>query len=148
MNGNYPIKVDNKGVSPEAYARNIGILSNLETIRVNQFEPFNLQVVQVGGNDTTSEILLTEQFEAGYVYVITSVSASDADDAAHQIKVGILDGVTYFVYESATVANAGDSVEYVGQLMAKETDKIFAEFRSVGASDTIKLFVNGYRIRR
>ena len=127
---------------------NYKALAALETIRVNQFIPFNLHVKKTSGSDTTSQYLYTEQFEPGYVYIVTSICAMDITDSAHQVKVGIYDGVTPFVYESATVANAGDSVEYVGQLMCKETDKIFAEFRSIGASDEIHLFVNGYKIRR
>ena len=132
----------------EEYEKNIQTLANLETIRVNQFVPFNLHVKKTSGSDTTSQYLYTEQFEPGYVYIITSICAMDVTDAAHQVKVGIYDGVTRFVYEGSTVANAGDSVEYVGQLMCKETDKIFAEFRSIGENDEIHLFVNGYKVRR
>ena len=132
----------------EEYEKNISVLANLETIRVNQFVPFNLHVVKLSGSDTTSQYLYTDAFESGYVYVVTSICAMDITDSAHQIKVGVYDGATAFVYESSTVGNAGDSVEYVGQLMCKETDKIFAEFRSIGASDEIHLYVNGYKIRR
>jgi len=135
-------------ISKEEYEKNVATLANLETIRVNQFVPFNLHVQKSSGSDTTSQYLYTEQFEAGYVYIITSICAEDNTDAAHQIKVGIKDGATHFVYEAATVANIGDSVEYVGQLMCKETDKIFAEFRSIGENDDIHLYVNGYKIRR
>jgi len=135
-------------ISKEEYEKNIQTLANLETIRVNQFVPFNLHVKKLSGSDTTSQYLYTEQFESGYVYIITSICAMDVTDAAHQVKVGIYDGVTPFVYEAATVGNIGDSVEYVGQLMCKETDKIFAEFRSIGASDEIHLYVNGYKIRK
>ena len=135
-------------ISKAEYEKNIQTLANLETIRVNQFVPFNLHVKKTSGSDTTSQYLYTDVFEAGYVYIITSICAMDITDAAHQVKVGILDGATHFVYEASTVANAGDSVEYVGQLMCKETDKIFAELRSVGASDAIHMYVNGYKIRR
>jgi len=137
-----------EGMSKEEYEKNVQTLAALETIRVNQFIPFNLHVKKTSGSDTTSQYLYTEQFESGYIYIITSICAEDNTDAAHQIKVGILDGATHFVYEAATVANIGDSVEYVGQLMCKETDRIFAEFRSIGASDEIHLYVNGYKIRR
>ena len=135
-------------ISKEDYEKNIQTLANLETIRVNQFVPFNLHIKKTSGSNTTSQYLYTEQFAPGYVYIVTSICAMDVTDAAHQVKVGIYDGVTPFVYEAATVANIGDSVEYVGQLMCKETDKIFAEFRSIGENDEIHLYVNGYKIRR
>lgn len=136
-------------MSKEDYAKNLQNLANLETIRVNQFVPFNLFIQKTdGSNNTTSQKVEFDVFESGYIYIITGITAYDPDDAAHQIRIGIKDGATYTVYESATVANAGDSVEYVGQLMCKETDIIYAEFRAVGASDSLYVVMNGYKIRR
>ena len=143
-----PVKLHHNAPSVDEYARNVAILANLETIRVNQFIPFNLHIQKTSGSDTTSQYLFTEVFKPGYIYIVVSICGMNNTDGAHQLKLGIRDGVTDFVYESATVSAAGDSVEYVGQLMAKETDKIFAEFRSIGASDEIHLFVNGYKIRK
>jgi len=132
----------------EEYEKNISVLANLETIRVNQFVPFNLHVVKLSGSDTTSQYLYTDAFEQGYVYIVTAISVQDITDAANQIKIGVYDGVTPCVYTSATNTVAGESVTFIGQLMCKETDKIFAELRSIGASDEIHLYVNGYKIRR
>lgn len=143
----------NPGVeaTKEEYEENIKVLSALETIRVNQFMPFNIFTKRDGNvtaNNVTSQRVLFPVFEPGYVYVITSICAHDPDDAAHQIHIGILDGVTPCVYESATVANADDSVEYVGQLMCKETDKVYVDFLAVGATDQLYVSMNGYKIRR
>lgn len=129
-------------------AENYKVLAALETIRLNQFIPFNLHVEKRSGSDTTSQYLYLDQFDVGYVYIITSITAIDKTDAAHQILLGVKDGATHFVYESGTVAAVRDSISYVGQLMCKETDRIFAEFRSIGADDEIHLFCNGYKIRR
>lgn len=137
-----------KDMTKEEYEKNILTLAALETIRINQFVPFNLHVVKTSGSNTTSQYLYTEQFESGNVYIITSICAMDITDAANQIKLGVLDGTTPFVYYGSTQSAAGEPVSFVGQLMCKETDKIFAEFRSIGASDEIHLFVNGYKIRR
>jgi len=138
-------------MTKEEYEKNISILSNLENIRVNQFEPFNIFAYRDGNvtaNNVTSQRVQFPVFEPGYIYVITSICAHDPDDAAHQIQIGIIDGVTPCVYQSATVANIDDSVEYVGQLMCKETDKIYADFLAVGATDHLYVSMNGYRIRR
>lgn len=132
----------------EEYEKNISVLAALETIRVNQFVPFNLHVQKLSGSDTTSQYIYTDAFEPGYVYIITAINVQDITDAANQIKIGIYDGATPFVYTSGTNTVAGESVSFVGQLMCKETDKIFAELRSVGASDAIHMYVNGYKIRR
>ena len=135
-------------LTKDEYEKNIHVLADLETIRVNQFVPFNLHVVKLSGSDTTSQYLYTDAFEQGYVYIVTAISVQDITDAANQIKIGVYDGVTPCVYTSATNTVAGESVTFIGQLMCKETDKIFAELRSIGASDEIHLYVNGYKIRR
>jgi len=152
-----PAPLERKGLSnpipatrPE-YDQNVQTLANLEAIRVNQFEPFNLFVFRDGNftaNNVISQRVQFPVFEPGFVYVITSVCGHDPDDAAHQIQIGIVDGVTDCVYQSATIANADDSVEYVGQLMCKETDKIYVDFLAVGATDSLHISMNGYRIRR
>ncbi len=135
-------------ITAEEHRKNLMALAALESIRLNQFIPFNIEAVRVGSNDTTSQKVIFDPFDPGFVYIISTITASDADDAAHQIKIGVTDGAKDFVYEASTVANAGDSVEYVGQLFLKETDKVFAEFRSVGANDKLQVFMNGYKIRR
>ena len=132
----------------QGQAENYKVLAALETIRVNQFVPFSLHVMKTSGSDTTSQVIETDPLESGYVYIVTTISGVDYTDAAHQIRLGVHQGDGYYVYESATVAAVGDSVEYVGQLMCKETDKIFADFRSIGENDEIHLFVNGYKIKR
>jgi len=139
------------GMTRPEYDQNVQTLANLEAIRVNQFEPFNLFLHRDGNitaNNVTSQRIQFPVLEEGYIYIITSICAHDADDAAHQIQIGILDGVTPCVYQSATVANIDDSVEYVGQLMLKETDKIYADFLAAGETDNLYVSLNGYKIRR
>lgn len=140
----------NPGVesTKEEYENNIKILADLETIRVNQFIPFNLTKVMTSGIAAASQKLIFDVFEPGYVYVITSICAYCVGKGSLQIKIGVTDGATDLVFESATTANDGDSVEYVGQLMLKETDKVYAEFIGAGATDTIRVNMNGYKIRR
>lgn len=123
-------------------------MAALYSIRVNQFEPFNISVRKTGSLDTTSQRLETKPLETGWVYIITTITAYEEGTGTPQIKIGIRDGVTDFVFESSTAGNAEDSVEYVGQLMAKETDKIFALFENATAADTAYLFINGYKIKR
>ena len=130
------------------YENNLKVLAALETIRVNQFVPFNIHIQKSSGSDTTSQYIYTKPFETGYVYVVTSICVQDITDSANQIKIGIYDGVTPFVFAGGTQTAAGEPVSYVGQLMCKETDKIFAELRSIGASDEIHMYINGYKIRR
>ena len=81
----------------DQYAQNVEILANLEAIRVNQFEPFNLFAYRDGNvtaNSIVSQRVYFPVFDPGYIYVIISICAHDPDDAAHQIHIGIVDGVT------------------------------------------------------
>lgn len=144
----HPIAIKNGNVSPEDYARNIGILANLETIRVNQFELFQRFETKTSGSDTTAQKLKIKPLESGFVYIITSITAIDISDAAYQVRIGFINGSTDNVVKSSTVSAMGDSVDFVGQLLLKEGDVIFAEFRAIGANDVIQINVNGYRIRR
>lgn len=136
------------GVSRVEQMENVDYLSNLETIRVNQFQIIQEFKTLSSGINTTAQKLKLKPLEPGFVYIITSIVGINTTDAAHQVKVGYIDGVTDIVLESATVANVGDSVSFAGQVMLKEGDVIFAEFLAAGASDNLQLNVNGYRIRR
>jgi len=145
---NHPIKIPNGAISPGEYARNIQILADLETIRVNQFEIIQEFKTMSSGINTTAQKVKLKPLETGFVYVITSIVGINTTDAAHQVRVGFINGSTDVVLESGTVANIGDSIAFNGQAMLKEGDVIFAEFRSAGANDNLQLNVNGYRIRR
>ena len=127
--------------------KNYLVLAALETIRLFQYEPFDLHYSKVGGLNETSEILYSEFFKPGYLYVIQNVCAIEEGAAKPQIKLGIYDEATYHFYMSATPANAEDSVEYIGQLLVGEHRRIFAEFEGATAAETILLNINGYRIK-
>lgn len=128
--------------------KNYLLLAALETIRVHRYIPFNLFYQKVTGLDTTSEILYSKKFDPGYIYIITSICAYTTTDTGQQIRVGVTDGATNVVFHSATISNAKDSVDYIGQLICKDTDKIFAEVRGATAGDTFVLNINGYKIKR
>lgn len=144
----HPIKVKNGEISPDEYARNIGVLANLEMIRVNQFQIIQDMKEKVASLSVTSERLEFEQLEAGFVYVITNIIAVELGVGTPQVKIGAKLGATDQIYESATVGNAEDSVEYIGQIFLKEGDKIFAIFEGATAADTAQVVINGYKIRR
>jgi len=148
MNRGNKIISQKLGSTREEHMANVQYLAALETNRVNQFVPFTLTKTMSSGVDTTSQKLIFDQFDVGYIYIVTAITGIDVTDAAHQVRIGVTDGTTDLVFRSATVANAGDSVEFSGQLMLKETDKVYVEFRGAGASDVIRANMNGYKIRR
>ena len=127
--------------------KNYLVLAALETIRMYQYEPINIQIKKVGSLDGTSQLLYSPFFDPGYLYVIQNICALVTGTGKPQTKIGIYDGATYFFYESATPAAAEDSVEYVGQLLVGEHRRIFAEFEGATTTDTVELNINGYRIK-
>ncbi|GAH96491.1 unnamed protein product, partial [marine sediment metagenome] len=64
------------------------------------------------------------------------------------IKIGFVREHQFHRLTSQTVAAAENSVDYVGQVLLMEGDKIRARFENATTTDTIYLFANGYKIRR
>ena len=145
-----PGKIINKamGKTTAEHLANVAYLANLQMIRVNDFQI--IQEFKAGPStvNTTSETIKLDAFRPGWVYVITHIGGINVTDSGGQIRLGYIDGTTKVILESSTYSAAGDSVEYVGQLMLKEGDQIFGEFRGAGASDVLQLNLNGYKIRR
>ena len=136
------------GKTTAEHLANVAYLANLQMIRVNDFQIFQEFKEKIGSLDTTSEQIFFDQFKVGWVYIITHISAVEIGTGTPQIKIGASISGKDFIFESATVGNAEDSVEYVGQLMLKEGDKVFADFESATVGDTATIFMIGYKIRR
>jgi len=136
------------GLTRSEHLENVNYLANLEAIRVNQFQIIQDFKEKVGSLNTTSERLDFKQFESGFVYIITQITAIETGTGTPQIIIGAKVGGTDHIFESATIGNAEDSVEFVGQIFLKETDRIFVDFQSAVSADTIRVYLNGYKIRR
>jgi len=125
-----------------------GYLSDLETIRVNQFQIIQEVKSTVGSLSTSSERIDFNQFEPGFVYIITQITAIEIGTGTPQVKIGANLGATDVIWETGTVGNAEDTVSFVGQVFLKETDQVFVIFENAASGDTIRVFMNGYKIRR
>lgn len=127
-------------------------LSAYETARVHQFMPFRFSNSKNGtingALNTTSQELGLSQFEEGYLYIVTSITAFESAGTP-QIKLAIKNKFTneYFILKSGSVLNAEDSVSVTGSFVVQAQDLIVALFEGASATDTITLNVHGYRIR-
>lgn len=135
-------------ITKEQHFLNIAHLADLEAIRVNQFQIIQDFKEKIGSLSTSLETLKFDRFDPGFVYIITHISAIELGTGTPSIKIGVTLGDGDHILESATIGNAEDSVEYVGQIFLKEGDILFASFKTAVAGDTIQVFLNGYRIRR
>lgn len=135
-------------ISREEHMRNVAFLADLQTIRVNDFQIIQDFREKSGSLNTTSERLDFDQLDSGFVYIITQITAIETGTGTPQIIIGAKIGGTDHIFESATIGNAEDSVEFVGQIFLKETDKVFVDFQNAVGADTIRVYLNGYKIRR
>ena len=122
--------------------------AHLETVRINRWRFYEDRNKKIKSIDTTAENLDLAVLEPGWIYVINNICAYETPTATPQIKIGFVRERQFHRVTSQTVAAAENSVDYVGQLILMEGDKIRARFEGAGADDTIYVFANGYKIRR
>jgi len=118
-----------------------------ELIRVHQAKPFNNVAKKSTGSDTTSQKLEIELKGEERVFIITSMSAIDRTTASKNIALGVDDGAKVCYYTEGNTGENKISVDYLGQILAGEGSIVVANFKSVGASDSLEFAINGYWIR-
>jgi len=122
--------------------------ANLETIRINRWRLYETWKRKIGSLDTTSQDLDTGRLSPGWIYVITNITALEEGTKPTLVQIGYVRTGHFIRLTSQTPSNNNDSVDYVGQVILHEGDIIRARFKGATASDTIYLYVNGYKIRR
>ena len=122
--------------------------ANLETVRINRWRFYEDRTKKIGSVDTTAEDLDLEQLEPGWIYAINNICAYETPTGTPQVKLGFVREHQFHRLTSQTVAAAENSVDYLGQILLMEGDKIRARFEGATTTDTIYLFANGYKIRR
>ena len=126
----------------------VAYAANLETIRINRWREWDTWVKKTGNLNTTTEDLDTGRLGPGWIYVATNITAIEEGTKPTTIRLGYVRTGHFHRLKIETPANNNDSVDYVGQLILREGDQIRARFKGATASDTIYLYVNGYKIRR
>lgn len=133
---------------PEKRIRAADYAADLETIRINRWHMFDIHEKKVEGLDTSSQNLDHDMLQSGWVYVVTNITALETGTKADRVTIGYVRGATFHILTKQTPQNNDDSVDYVGQVILREHDKLRANFEGATANDTIELFANGYKIRR
>lgn len=122
--------------------------ANLETVRINRWRFYEDRTKKIESLDTGVEDLDLKQLEPGWIYAINNICAYETATKPSQIKLGFVRQHQFHRLTSQTPANNEDSVDYVGQILLMEGDKIRGRFEGATEGDTIYLFANGYKIRR
>lgn len=122
--------------------------ANLETIRINRWEMHDEHEQKVAGLDTTTQNLDTKKLRGSYIYIINNITGVEEGTKPTTIRLGFVRGSHFNRLTIQTPANNNDSVEYVGQVILREGDRVRAQFKGATAADTIHLYANGYKIRK
>lgn len=126
----------------------VAYAADLDILNVNRWRHYEDRNKKIGSVSGTAENLDLEQLEPGWIYVVNNICAYEATAGSPQIKIGFVREHQFHRLTSQTVALAENSVDYVGQVILREGDKIRARFENATTTDTIYLFANGYKIRR
>lgn len=122
--------------------------ANLETIRINRWEMHDEHEQKVDNLDPVSQNLDTKKLKGSYIYIINNITAVEEWTKPTTIALGFVRGSHFHRLTIQTPANNSDTVEYVGQVILREGDRIRAQFKVATETDTIHLYANGYKIRK
>jgi len=136
------------GVISMAKREAVDYAANLETVRINRWRFYEDRTKKIGSVNETAEDLDLDVLEPGWIYAINNICAYETPTGTPQVKLGFVREHQFHRLTSQTVAAAENSVDYLGQILLMEGDKIRARFEGATTTDTIYLFANGYKIRR
>lgn len=89
----------------------------------------------------------TELLESGYVYHLHNLVGYNAGTSITQCSLGYVSGDTFMIMRKRSADNPFETVEYVGDIVLKPTDKIRIRFHNAANEDKLYLFANGIRRR-
>ena len=133
---------------PMARREAVDYAADLETIRINRWEMHDEHEQKVAGLDTTTQNLDTKKLKGSYIYIINNITGVEDGTKPTAIRIGFVRGSHFHRLTIQTPAANNDSVEYIGQVILREGDRIRAQFWGATAADTIHLYANGYKIRK
>lgn len=147
MNGNEKSTVEDEiDLISEKRKQAAAYAADLETIRINRWRPWDEWEQKVGGLNTVTQNLDTKQLKTGKVYVMTNLVGLETGTKPTTVTLGYVRTARFYVLTKQTPTNNNDSVDYVGQVILIEGDRIRCQFAGATAVDTIELFANGYEI--
>ena len=124
-----------------------GFLAALESIRLARYMPFKEFKEKIASLNTSSETLRSDRFKAGFNYIVTGIYAIEFPTGHGQVKIGFESAGKFKILESATVANAEDSVSWTGEIILNEGEYVRVDFEGATAADTIQILYTGYQVR-
>jgi len=111
------------------------------------WEPFEYYPAPITSAGATYDDLDTGSLESGYVYHLHNLVGYNAGTSLTQCSLGYVSGTTFMIMRKRSADNPFETVEYVGDIVLKPTDKIRIRFHNAASGDVLSLFANGIRRR-
>jgi len=111
------------------------------------WEPFEYYPTPVTSDGADYDDLDTELLESGYVYHLHNLVGYNAGSSITQCSLGYVSGANFMIMRKRSADNPFETVEYVGDIVLKPTDKIRIRFHDAEDGDKLYLFANGIRRR-
>lgn len=110
--------------------------------------PFEYYVKLDSAVGSGDEDLQTDKLKPGWEYHVTNICAWEEGTGLPQCSLGYLSGSTFMLMKKDSVDSPFQTVNYVGDIILKETDRIMTRFNNTDATDTLHMYVNGWKRRR
>jgi len=134
-----------KPISPEL-EKKAALIANLLTIKMNNLFPWyarnNTLLVS-----TTAEVMYSDRVRPGQLVVLTHVSAKEATNTPTTIEIAVERGGTDLVLNRDVPSAADISIDWDGQVLLAEGDRVKVTFRGGTATNAIDFSASGYEIK-
>lgn len=134
-----------KGALTTDAERLLRIVADALTIKMNNIMPW-YATIHVVGSDTTEEKVYSQKVRPGQLVVLTHVSAVD-EDSKKTTKIAVERGGESLMLKKDTPSATGLSIDFDGQVILSENDRVQASFFSISSGDKCALYCSGYEIK-
>lgn len=130
----------------EELRRKASLVADLLTIKMNNLRPWS-ETKKGVLSDTTEEILKSGPVEPSSILVLTHVSAKEATNAPTTLQIAVERGGETLVLNRDVPSAADVSVDWDGQVILVEGDRVKVSFFVGTATNIIDVSMHGYIIK-
>lgn len=126
--------------------RLLRIVADALTIKMNNIMPWYATGNKIS-DDSTEDILYSQKVRPGQMVVLTHVSAKNATHANATTRIAIERGGTNLMLNRDVQSAVNISIDWDGQALMSEGDRVKVSFFAATASDAIEISCSGYEIK-
>ena len=132
-------------ITPELVQK-IDMVSNLMTIKMYNLHPW-YETKRLVADNTTIETLYSRYVDVDYNLVLTHVSALNSLHTTTTTEIALERGGETVVLNRDVPSAADISVDWDGQVLLIEHDRVKVNFRGCTADDICTVSMSGYKIK-